>query len=146
MWILFVACLPAALAAGFFAWRGINHAEVIVEWTTASELDTVGFNVYRSDTKDGQYQLVNESLIPGSSDPLTGGSYTYRDSDVKPGGTYYYQLEDIELDGSSNSFGPIEVKAQAGGISELVLAIALFFFGIAGIQVLRNKRKPAGIA
>ncbi|NIN65277.1 MAG: hypothetical protein GTO63_11385, partial [Anaerolineae bacterium] len=46
---------------------------VIVEWTTESEIDLAGFNLYRSERPDGPYVKVNEALIPASPDPLTGG-------------------------------------------------------------------------
>ena len=69
-----------ALVMGGLAWREFTHAAVEVEWTTASELSTVGFDLYRSDSQEGVYQKVNDELIPASPDPLTGGSYTYLDA------------------------------------------------------------------
>ena len=46
---------------------------VIVEWTTESEVDMAGFNLYRSETPDGPYLKVNTTFIPGASDPILGG-------------------------------------------------------------------------
>jgi hypothetical protein len=86
---------------------------VIVEWTTESEVDLAGFNLYRSESPEGPYVKVNEALIPASPDPLTGGDYVYTDTTVTAGTTYYYKLEDVELDGKSTMHGPIEVAAQA---------------------------------
>ena len=90
-------------------------ALVIVEWTTESEVNLAGFNLYRSDDPEGPYIKVNDALIPASPDPVTGGSYVYTDTAVTAGVTYYYKLEDVELDGSSTMHGPIEVAAQADG-------------------------------
>ena len=87
---------------------------VIVEWTTESEVDTAGFNVYRSESAEGPYIQVNRELIPSSPDPILGGHYAYTDTDVVPGRVYFYQLEDVELDGASTCHGPIEVVARAG--------------------------------
>lgn len=139
LWVLFLVCFPAGIVAGFFAWQGSRQAEVVVEWSTASELDTLGFNLYRSDTSDGSYTKINTALIPGSTDPLTGGSYSYVDDQVQPGITYYYELEDVGASGGSNRFGPIEVIARGGGKIELVLTAALWVIGIAGVLMLRSQ-------
>ena len=90
---------------------------VVVEWTTESEVDLAGFNLYRSESPDGSYVKVNTALIPGASDPLLGGRYVYTDTNVVAGHTYYYKLEDVELDGTTTLHGPIEVVAEASSPS-----------------------------
>ncbi|MCK4814345.1 hypothetical protein KA005_01130, partial [bacterium] len=40
-------------------WRNVSTTSVEVEWETASELNTVGFNLYRSQSSDGQYDQIN---------------------------------------------------------------------------------------
>ncbi len=99
---------------GYLAWRSIREVSVLVEWTTASELDTAGFNLYRSLAAAGPFEKVNPSLIPTNGDPLTGGDYQYEDKSVQPGMVYFYQLEEVELDGGGGRFGPISVHANAG--------------------------------
>jgi len=89
------------------------ESQVLVEWTTESEVETAGFNLYRSESPAGPYVKVNPVLIPGASDPLLGGRYVYTDTDVVAGRTYYYKLEDVELDGATTLHGPIEVVAEA---------------------------------
>ncbi len=90
---------------------------VIVEWTTESEVDLAGFNLYRSESPAGPYVKVNTALIPGALDPLLGGKYAYTDTNVVAGRTYYYKLEDVELDGTTTLHGPIEVVAEASSPS-----------------------------
>jgi hypothetical protein len=63
---------------------------VIVEWTTESEVDTAGFNLYRSESLEGPYIKINPELIPSSPDPILGGHYVYTDTNVVAGQTYYY--------------------------------------------------------
>ena len=92
---------------------------VIVEWTTESEFNLAGFNVYRSDDPEGSFLRLNDALIPASSDPVARGSYVYTDTTVTAGVTYYYKLEDVELDGNSSKHGPIELAAAAETISHL---------------------------
>jgi hypothetical protein len=94
-------------------------SSVLVEWTTESEVDVAGFNLYRSESPAGPYVKVNDALIPGASDPLLGGKYTYTDTNVVTGQTYYYKLEDVDLDGTTTLHGPIEAVAEASGRSVL---------------------------
>jgi hypothetical protein len=139
-WWLAAGIIILAVVIGYYAWRGYVKAEVVVEWTTASELSTVGFNLYRSDLIDGTYAKVNEELIPASPDPLTGGKYTFNDDQVGAGGTYYYQLEDVESDGNTSRYGPIEVKAQRGGYVEFLLSMSLLVIGVILIYRLLRHR------
>jgi hypothetical protein len=107
---------------------------ITVEWTTASEVDVVGFNLYRSESPDGLYTQVNPALIPGSNDPVTGGKYRYVDSNVAPGRTYYYKLEDVDLNGAKTMHGPIEVRAAGGGWPDSSLVVVILAgAGAAGI-------------
>jgi hypothetical protein len=108
-------------------------ASVIVEWSTETEVNTVGFNVYRADTEAGPFTQINSQLIPPSPDPLVGGQYVYTDTQVVAGRTYYYELEDVDINGASSRHGPITVTAQAAmprwvwgvGGALVVLAIVL---------------------
>ncbi|MCB0075842.1 MAG: hypothetical protein KDD73_00380 [Anaerolineales bacterium] len=74
--------------------------QAIIEWSTESEVGTVGFDIYRATSADGDYQKINETLIPSSGDQFTGASYSYEDSTIEPGVTYYYQLEELEDTGN----------------------------------------------
>jgi hypothetical protein len=133
----------AALALGYWAWTVRTAATVIVEWTTASELNTAGFNLYRRDSPDGPFTRLNEHLIPASPDPLIGGSYAFTDTNVVAGRTYYYQLEDVETSGATTRHGPIAAKAEGGGqITLLALALlagAAIGLGIMGLSSFRRQ-------
>jgi len=84
-----------------------------VSWETASEVNTAGFLLYRSDSKEGPFSLLTESPIPAQGDPLVGASYSYEDRDVTWGRRYFYQLEEIERSGTRNR-GPDIVADRAG--------------------------------
>jgi len=124
-------------------------ATVIVEWTTESEFNLAGFNVYRSDDPEGSFLKLNHVLIPASSDPVARGSYVYTDTAVTAGVTYYYKLEDVELDGSSTMHGPIEVVAEAETISLLdvaksvALAVLMGLLLTAGLMVMGIGRRTS---
>jgi hypothetical protein len=136
----------AALALGYWAWTVRTEATVIVEWTTASELNTAGFNLYRRDSPDDPFSRLNEHLIPASPDPLLGGSYAFTDTNVVAGRTYYYQLEDVETSGATTRHGPIAAKAEGGGQVAL-LVLVLLVGAILGLGALfglsRFRHQPA---
>lgn len=133
--ILRLAALVVVLL-GLYAlitgWQSYRHPQVVVEWSTATELDTAGFNLYRGLTVDGPFVQVNDALVPSSPDPLTGGDYQFVDLGVSPGVTYFYELEEVENGGGTQRFDPIQVAAGGSLVNPIlgvimILAGALFF-------------------
>jgi phosphodiesterase/alkaline phosphatase D-like protein len=92
---MLVACAPA---------EGIR-----IIWSTASEFNTAGFIVERSDNGD-VFQPVS-MFIPASDDPLVGHDYQFTDRDVQPGRAYYYRLMVIHNDNSRSEFGRLSARA-----------------------------------
>ena len=117
---------------------------VTVEWSTASELNTAGFNVLRSDSSDGPFTRLNPEVIPASPDPLVGGSYVYTDTNVTPGQTYYYQLEEVESGGGTSPQGTVVATAQRG-IEPIfvVAAIGLVVISAALLWIERPRRSSS---
>ena len=109
---------------------------VTVEWSTASEMNTAGFNVLRGDKADGPFTRLNSQVIPASPDPLVGGSYVYTDTNVTSGQTYYYQLEEVELGGNTTPQGTVVITAPysvapivlVAGIGFVVIIIAVLLW------------------
>lgn len=119
-----------------------------VEWTTASEVDNAGFNLYRSETADGPYVKVTQALIPAGARPITGGRYTYTDRAVTDGKAYWYRLEDIGLDGKATLHQPVQVVARGGDGGTLLWLVGGFVALTAASGWLalgrRRKRLAAG--
>lgn len=90
--------------SSFEAVAGSN--KVTLEWTTESETDNAGFNIYRSSTSDGSYEKINTELIPAKGSATQGASYKYVDDGVTNRITYYYKLEDIDQAGTGTMHGP----------------------------------------
>ena len=137
-WLFFGLMLLVALVLGYMAAIGLKRAVIVVEWSTASELDTAGFNLYRAQSPDGPFTQINTDMIPASPDPLVGGSYKYEDLQAEAGEVYYYQLEDVEYNGNVSRFGPIEVKATNAGKAEAILTAAFALVGILGFNFLKR--------
>ena len=89
-----------------------NDGVVTLKWKTESELNNLGFNIYRSLVDKNDYKKLNATLIPGAGNSSTAHDYSFADRDVENGVTYFYKLESIDFDGSSRFHGPIEVFVE----------------------------------
>jgi len=85
---------------------------VILKWTTATEIDNAGFNLYRLESENGEYVKINSSLIPAEGTSTSGATYQFIDSEVKNRTTYYYKLEDIDINGVSTLHGPVSATPR----------------------------------
>ncbi len=77
-----------------------------VEWHTASELGTVGFNLFRQDNRTREFQLIHTDFLPALANAPQGGVYRLADPGAYPGEPSVYQLEEIDARGRSRSYGP----------------------------------------
>jgi len=82
---------------------------VTINWSTATETNNLGFNIYRSEKKDGKYIRLNGGLIEGAGTDATPHDYSFTDDNVVPGKTYYYYVEDVDFTGHSNKSDIIQV-------------------------------------
>ncbi len=92
-------CTPPQLVelASFTATPG--DGAVLLEWTTALEVDHAGFYVLRRDTRTGQTVRLNAGLIPAQGDVFEGADYRYTDETAVNGVRYQYVLVDVDLSG-----------------------------------------------
>jgi len=91
-----------------------GDASVRLEWTTASELQNLGFHLYRSLSAEGPFERITPSLIPGLGSSPSGANYSYRDTGLENGRVYFYRLEDIETTGKTTLHGPVSATPSAG--------------------------------
>jgi hypothetical protein len=108
------AISPTAVELEGFSARQ-RDGYIDVTWTTATEVDNIGFNLLRTESSLADYLKINAALIRAEGSALQGSAYTFRDNDVRPGHTYFYKLEDIDRDGTSTFHGP--VSATVGSIT-----------------------------
>ena len=117
-----------------------SPARVVVTWKTDSEVNTLGFVLYRGDSSAGPFSRLNETPILATGDPLTGAEYRYEDRRVAPGKHYFYQLEEIERSGSRRRHADM-VEGQAGlgwlWAGAVGGGLALAAAGWAGLRSLR---------
>ena len=72
---------------------------VVITWSTQSELNNAGFFIKRSNQSDGEFKVINATMIAGAGTTSEKQSYTYTDTTAQPNIVYYYQIEDVSLDG-----------------------------------------------
>jgi len=102
---------------------------ILIEWETATEVDNLGFNLYRSTAANGEYVLLNGALIPTQvPGAVFGATYTWLDDSAVPGVTYFYKLEDVNIEGQATLHGPIQATALSTGPS----AVSLTAFSAGG--------------
>jgi hypothetical protein len=88
--------------------------DILLEWKTATELDNLGFNVYRASAPQGTRTRLNASLIPTQAPgSAVGADYAFVDKAVEPGLAYYYWLEDVDVEGTATLHGPVSAGAPA---------------------------------
>ncbi len=116
---------PLAIAlASFYAEFDSSSDCIQVTWKTATEVDTIGFQLWRSDTKESPYTLVPGSFIASKSvSETTGAEYSFLDcdADLDTYMTYYYKLEEIDMDNTKDNptYGPIGPVTETVGASQL---------------------------
>ena len=105
------------------------HADGIhLSWTTESEVDNLGFHLYRAEDKEGgigEYVQINRDLIPGMVGVSTRTSYAFVDGSIPHAGIYWYRLEDVDVDGRTTLHDPISVTVLAPAFTSVPTAYAL---------------------
>lgn len=90
---------------------------IVLAWTTASETNVRGFNLWRGISPTLRTDRLNADLIPAQGPGgAQGFTYDWRDTTAEPGVTYYYWLEVATLSGPSAWEGPVTATRPAGGI------------------------------
>lgn len=83
-----------------------------LKWTTASEVDNFGFDIYRGVSEEGPFERITSDPLPGAGTTDEPQKYVYLDEEIDPGRDYYYYIESISLGGIRERFSPI-IKAPA---------------------------------
>jgi hypothetical protein len=84
----------------------VGQDGILSHWTTETEPNNAGFNIFRSSEENWDYNKINESMIPAQGDATTGATYSYTDKPDQAG-DYYYKLQSVSLDGNTTFHGPV---------------------------------------
>ena len=95
--------------------RNKETGAVVITWSTQSELNNAGFFIKRSQQRDGEFQIINATMIAGAGTTSEKQFYTYTDTTAQPNVVYYYQTEDVSLDGNRQTLTRgIRLKGHVG--------------------------------
>ncbi len=89
---------------------------IALQWTTASEVDNLGFYLLRAEGDStqlppaGEFQRINLQLIEGAGNSNQPRTYEYVDQYVAAGQGYWYQLVDVDISGNKTYHPPIWVQ------------------------------------
>jgi hypothetical protein len=114
-WTLMDPAFPTAVTLANFSAR-TAIGQVQLTWQTLMEVNTLGFNLYRSDLPDSgsEWQKLNASIIPARAFGKVGGAlYAFTDLQAQAGKTYYYWLEVVNLT-DQQLYGPEAAQALVG--------------------------------
>ena len=89
-----------------------------INWTTQSESNLWGYNIYRSQDNELETSfMLNPTIIAAENSP-TGFEYAYTDKEVETENTYYYWLESVDLSGNTEFFGPTQITIETEQLPE----------------------------
>jgi len=108
------ATLPVEMSS--FTATLSSETMINLQWTTESESNIFGFNVYRSEDDELAHAIkLNSSVIEGTNSS-TQHTYSYSDHEFEDQTTYYYWVESMEMNSETCFYGPVSVLS--GGQEE----------------------------
>lgn len=93
---------------------------VILKWTTESEIDNAGFNILRSEKKNGTFKVINSKMIQGAGTTGERHTYTWTDSTAKPNTVYYYRIEDVSHAGVRQQLATVRLRGIVSASGKLI--------------------------
>ena len=109
--------LPVSLSK--FRPELLDSGEIVVRWITESELNNAGFNILRSETRNGDFTQLNTKLIAGQGTTSERTVYSFPDTSAKPNVAYYYQIQDVSLDGKVQTLRQSRIKGYVSPSGKL---------------------------
>ena len=101
-----------------------TDAGVILNWTTESEVDNAGFYIYRSETRDGEFKVVNATIIQGAGTTGERNEYTWTDDTAQPNTVYYYRIEDVSHAGVREQLATVRLRGLISAHGKLTTSWA----------------------
>jgi len=84
-----------------------SSRSVTLKWRTETEVNNLGFSIYRSEEKDLNYTKI--SFFSGAGNSAMPIDYQFTDKDVEAGKTYFYYIEDVDIAGLKSKSKIIKV-------------------------------------
>ncbi len=105
--------LDQGLPVQLIAFQGVyRNGSVHLEWKTASEINNVGFEIWRAEENSPFSRIASYQNYPdlqGAGNANQENQYSFIDRFVETGKTYHYKLADVDVNGEKVFHGPITV-------------------------------------
>jgi len=85
----------------------VKQNAVMLNWTTAEELNTGHFNVQRKEGNNAAWQTIGNVAAAHQS---TASTYNYLDVNVKNNTTYFYQIQEVDKNGNIYTSKTLQVR------------------------------------
>jgi hypothetical protein len=112
-----VDALTPAVVTGLTASRG-SRGSLVVEWETASEVGTAGFDLYRWNPERREYAKVNRDLLSALPGASQGSRYRFVDGGADPALPQRYLLVEVAAGGETRPHGPYRVTGEREAAEE----------------------------
>ncbi|MHA1231704.1 MAG: FlgD immunoglobulin-like domain containing protein [Candidatus Helarchaeota archaeon] len=116
--------LPVELAT--FEAKAVNNS-IVIRWITDSEVNNLGFELYRSNVKDGKYNLISSyqtnDALKGYGNSNTRNEYFFKDELVVTGEEYWYKLSDVDFNGVKTFHGPVSATVPVKNLIPTALKL-----------------------
>ena len=99
--------LPVELSYFSCAMNTANSA-VNLTWVSQTETGMVGYRIYRGDTNVLE-QAADQEVLIEATNTSQSTIYFFSDTNIESDHLYHYWLEALDLDGSSQFFGPTSI-------------------------------------
>ena len=87
---------------------------VLLGWTTASELNNIGFILDRKIKDQNDWSEIasykTHAELKGQGSTSSSTEYEFMDRGVEPSQGYYYRLSDVDMQGEINTYTPIFIQ------------------------------------
>jgi hypothetical protein len=84
-----------------------NPLSNTIKWSTASEVENFGYDVFRGDKEEGPFTKLNSKIIAGAGTVDEPRYYQYVDETIEAGKEYWYYVESVSHAGVREKFTPV---------------------------------------
>jgi len=112
-------CTPVSMIG--FSGEAVDGA-VRLHWSTGSEVQNYNFVILRSNSENGEFEVIAE--VPSAGNTANTRDYTFTDNNVQVGNTYYYMLKDVSIYGYETLYENVVSVSLVGDfvVGDFVLA------------------------
>ena len=102
--------LPICLSSFTTIQTAENFA--LLNWTTQSESNLLGFNIFRNKIESIENSIILNPTILSPTNSSSIQHYSYTDEDIEFEQIYFYWLESVGYDGNTDLFGPVSLTIE----------------------------------